>query len=179
MRLLPADELDGAQRELHERVVGGRRAGQPFSSSTERGELFGPFNALLRTTALGMAVQHVGELLRFEGRLPARLRELAILAVGAGCDYEWYSHSRVALAVGVTHADLDALAAGGVPESCDEREAVALRLCRALPHEVPDELYELARRHFDEAELVELSVLTGYYRLLAGVLATFDVPAPE
>ncbi|WP_165912971.1 carboxymuconolactone decarboxylase family protein [Tamaricihabitans halophyticus] len=177
--LLAPAELAEAQRVLQERIVGGKRAGQPFQASTADGRLLGPFNALLYTPELGLAVQEVGEQLRFSGTLPARLRELVILTVGADSVYEWYAHSRVARTVGVTEAELEALAAGGTPETCDSREAVAIEVAKALPGEVDAACYRRARAEFSEAELVELSVLAGYYRLLAGILATFAVPAPR
>lgn len=181
LHLLRPSQLDEAQCDLHEQITGGPRSGQPFQAVTPRGELLGPFNALLYVPELGGAVQRVGEHLRFGGALPARLRELVILAVAAeaGSAYEWYAHSRVARTVGVTHAECGALARTDIPVSCEEREALALRLAATLPQRVPDELYVLLQQHFDEAELAELAVLVGYYRLLAGVLGTFDVPAPE
>lgn len=181
LRPLRPAELDDVQRALYRRITTGPRAGQPFRSVTSCGELLGPFNALLYAPELGAAVQHVGERLRFSGALPARIRELVILAVGTASSsaYELYAHTRIARAIGITDAEIAAITSGQLPESCDEPERLALRLGERLPLRVSDQLYAQARVHFDEAELVELAVLVGYYRLLAGVLGTFDVSAPE
>ena len=44
-----------------------------------RGGVRGPFNALLRSPVLADRVQKLGEFLRFESSIPARLNEFAIL----------------------------------------------------------------------------------------------------
>lgn len=181
--LLRPGELDVRQQALRESIVGGPRVGQPFRTCTDDGELLGPFNALLYAPELGEAVQRIGELLRFDGRLPARLRELVILAVASACgsDYEWYAHSRVAEGLGVTEEELAALSVGEVPQECDRAETAGVKMCLELVRSsrVDEETYEQTRRCFDEAEIVELTVLVGYYRLLSGMLATFDVGAPD
>jgi 4-carboxymuconolactone decarboxylase len=179
---LPPAALDDAQRALYREIIEGARAGQPFASTGAGGELLGPFDALLRVPELGQAVQRVGESLRFAGTLAPRLRELVVLAVAAHWDsgYEWYAHTRVAARLGVTDADLDALRCGAVPDSCDAAETAALGLAHGLLAEraVPPGPYRRAAAALGAAGLVEVACLVGYYGLLAGVLATFDVGAP-
>lgn len=179
--LRPAD-LDDAQRSVHDAVAGSPRASGPFRVVDDEGRLLGPFNALLHCPAIGQAVQQVGGALRFGGALPARTRELVICTVAAhwGSEYEWYAHSRVAVQVGVSPAELDEVRAGQVPEPIDPADEAALRLTRALLRDrvVADETYAHARTHHGDAGVVELCVLVGYYQLLAGLLAAVDVGAP-
>lgn len=180
------DDLDGTQRALHDAIVGGERATGPYRVADEQGRLIGPFNALLSAPQLGHAVQQVGAELRFAGSLPPRTRELVICTVAAhwGSAYEWYAHSRIAPLTGVTAEELAAIGTAGASApllpGVSPAEAAALRLARSLLHdrEVDDATYADAAEHLDRAALVELTVLVGYYQLLAGVLAMADVPAP-
>lgn len=180
--LAPAD-LDDEQRAVHEAIAGGRRAGGPFRLADDEGHLLGPFNAMLHAPVIGDAVQRLGAALRFAGQLPARTRELVICAVAAhwGSEYEWYAHERVARGVGVTTGELERLRVGELPADLAAPEQAALLFTHALLRDraVDDELYDVVRAHYGHAELVELSVLVGYYQMLAGLLAAADVPAPQ
>ena len=65
---IPEEALTPAQRAAAEELASG-----------PRGKLAGPFVPLLRSPELMARVQKVGEYLRFESALPARIKELAIL----------------------------------------------------------------------------------------------------
>ena len=181
--LLRPAELDDAQRAVHEAVAAGPRASGPFRVVDDDGRLLGPFNALLHSPDVGLAVQELGARLRFAGSLSARVRELVICAVAAhwGSEYEWYAHSRVAAQVGVGPAELVAVRAGRTPDGLDPAEEAAFRLAWSLLRDraVDDDTYAHARAHHGEPGVVELCVLVGYYQLLAGLLAASDVGAPE
>jgi 4-carboxymuconolactone decarboxylase len=180
--LLAPESLDGEQRAVYDAVAGGPRAGGPFRLVDDEGRLLGPFNAMLYAPAIGQALQSLGAALRFTGRLPPRTRELVICLVGAhwGSEYEWYAHSRVALAVGISATELEALSAGEIPGGLAPAEEAALQLATSLLRDraVDDDVHAAALEHHGHAGLVELSTLVGYYQTLAGVLATADVPAP-
>lgn len=169
---------------MYEALTGGARAGQAIPLTDEDGGLQGPFDPLLRVPGVGDAVQRLGEQLRFAGVLGGRLRELAILTVATHwrSGYEWYAHTTIAREQGlVTGAEVEALRTGSVPETCDENERAALALVGALLRsgEVPEDVYERVRELLGEEALVELACLAGYYGLLAGVLATFAIGAPD
>src|ERR671934_1360875 len=65
---LTREQMTDAQKRVYDGIVSGPRGGAR-----------GPFNALLRSPDLADRVQKVGEYLRFNTSLPARLNELAIL----------------------------------------------------------------------------------------------------
>ncbi len=67
---LQKSDMTDAQRKAYDGIVSGPRGGAR-----------GPFNALLRSPDLADRVQRVGEYVRFNSSLPARLNELAILVV--------------------------------------------------------------------------------------------------
>ncbi|MET3952773.1 carboxymuconolactone decarboxylase family protein [Arthrobacter sp. UYEF36] len=180
--LLAPHELSDQQRDLYGAIAGPPRGDGPFSIVDETGRLNGPFNALLYSPAIGNAVQTLGAVLRFSGSLPARTRELVICAVAAELEsaYEWYAHSLVATSVGISGAELKRLHDGGIPDTLSADESAALGLTRALLRgtTVGPGIHAAALEHFGHAGIMELSVLVGYYRLLAGILAAGDVPVP-
>ena len=179
--LTPADLTD-AQRCLYDSIVAPPRSTGPFLVVDDDGHLAGPFNALLSAPGLGQSVQALGAALRFSGNLSDRIRELCICLVAAelDSDYEWYAHSRVAVTVGVTADELRDLAVGTVPAALAPAETSALVLTLALlrGNHVSAESYSAALAYHGPGGVVELTVLTGYYRLLAGLLAVAAVPAP-
>lgn len=176
------EQLTKEQRELYDRIAGGERANGPFRMCDEQGRLLGPFNALLQSPGLGGAVERVGAALRFHGELEDRVRELLICAVAAHwrSDYEWYAHSRVARRVGISDADLDALWRGRIPDGLPDGEIAALQLAQALLEErsVDEQVYAAAHERHGTHGVVEICAVVGYYQLLAGMLSTFDIPAP-
>jgi alkylhydroperoxidase family enzyme len=108
------------------------------------------------------------------GLVPARVRELMILRTCAlnGAEYEWGVHvSAFAAAVGLGDAEVQATATGEAG-AIDPGDAVVLRLADELhaTSTVSDELWaELAER-FQQAELIELLAIAGWYRLLSYVI---------
>lgn len=180
--LLTPAEMSPDQQDLYEKITAGPRANGPFTIAYDDGSLAGPFNALLCAPDIGNAVQELGAALRFQGALPDRTRELVICAVAAALnsEYEWYAHSRAAAVVGVSDEDLRELQAGSIPTSASGPEAAALELARELIAEagVSENIRSKAHTHFGPSGLTELTVLVGYYRTLAGLLAVADVRAP-
>ena len=181
--LLAPGELSDQQRRVYEAIAGPPRGNGPFSIVDEAGRLAGPFNALLHSPAIGDAVQGLGAVLRFGGSLPDRTRELVICAVAAELEsaYEWYAHSRVATSVGISGTELEKLHDGESPDTLTADEDAALGLARALlrGNTVSPDVHSAALEHFGHGGITEISVLVGYYRLLAGILAAGDVPLPR
>lgn len=181
--LLTPAELSAEQRAVYNLITGPPRGDGPFTLRYDDGALAGPFNALLFAPAIGTAVQELGAVLRFGGELDGRVRELVICAISADLDsaYEWHAHSRVAATVGVEGAELDHLKSGTEPPTLSAAERAALRFTRALLHHttVSDDLHADVLHHFGHAGVAELSLLVGYYRMIAGLLATGNIPAPE
>jgi alkylhydroperoxidase family enzyme len=181
---LRPDELDPEQRSLYDRIVGGPRAGPGavVPVADDAGRLEGPFNALLFHPHLGAVVQEVGCVLRYEGVLADRSREIVILtvAVARRSAYEWHAHARLGRAAGLGVAEVDALGSRELHVFPVETERVAAELADALARDqaVDDDLYVRAERAIGTAGVLEVAVLVGYYRLLAQQLDLFRVPAP-
>lgn len=180
--LLAPGMLNDEQLALYTTITGPPRAGGPFLVVDDDGHLAGPFNALLYSPQIGEAVQALGAALRFGGKLSHRTRELVICAVAAerSSAYEWYAHSRVALSVGITATELENLRGGFVPADLPDDERSALTFTAALLNgrTVSAEDHATALAHHSHEGITELSILVGYYRALAGLLAAGDVGAP-
>lgn len=183
LRRLTRDELTEPQRELFDVFAGTDRVDRraPWPPVGPDGALEGPFNALLYSAELGMAVQGVGARLR-TSTLPDRARELAILVVAASRDsaFEWAAHQRIARRAGVSEEQIAALAAGASVPDLDATEDLVVRTARSLAHDgdLDDTGYAAAVAGLGERTLFELSTLVGYYALLALQLRLFRVTPP-
>jgi len=152
-----------------------------------RGQVAGPFVALLRSPELCDRTQRLGEYLRYGSVLAPHLRELAILATARFWrqNYEWHTHAPLAERAGVARTLIEALAADALPvdhlpEGLESDEAVVLRFCIELQqsHAVSDRVYGQARALLGEDGVVELCGICGYYTLLAMVLNVARTPLP-
>jgi len=179
---LSPDQLDGAQAELYAAITGGPRAADRGRSPIvdDQGRLLGPFNAMLYNPALGDPMQSLGASIRYRTSLDAATREVAILAVAATLDssFEWFAHERLARAAGVSEETISRIAAGREP---DGDAAVPYRAARELilNGDLSDAGFAEVQNRFGQTGCVELVVLVGYYRMLALMLRTFRVPAPD
>jgi 4-carboxymuconolactone decarboxylase len=169
---IAAADMTPAQRAAAEALISG-----------PRGKLAGPFVPLLRSPELMNRVQKLGEFLRFESALPARIKELAILVVSHHWDqgYEWSFHLPLALKAGVTRETAEAIAAGRRPSDMTPDESAAFELItQSLTTRQPDDqAYAAALHAFGEAGVIELIAFGGYYGLLAMVMNTARTAAPD
>jgi alkylhydroperoxidase family enzyme len=120
--------------------------------------------------------------LRFSGALLNQLaldpvlRELAILRVGQlTARYEWDQHVPVALAVGVTQAQIDALERGALGE-LEPRPRTAVEFATGVVHgTVDDATYAALRAHLDDRQVVELTLVAAHYLMMARMMTTLRI----
>jgi 4-carboxymuconolactone decarboxylase len=176
--------LSGDAAALFDQIAGGERAGQKprFPRVGEDDALEGPFNAMLLSPRLGMAMQQLGGQVRYQSTLTDRCREIAILTVAARWNsaYESYAHEDIGRAVGLTDDEICALAAGRLIEGVDEIEATVAATAQTLAHhaDLDDAQYAVAVGVLGERRLFELVVLVGYYAQVALQLRVFRVQPP-
>jgi AhpD family alkylhydroperoxidase len=108
----------------------------------------------------------LGQAIRSAGRLESALIELVLMRVSQinGCAFCLDMHSKDARAAGETEQRLYVLPAWRETKLYSERERIALAWAEELtrldsPEAVSDALYEQARQVFEEAELVDLTLL--------------------
>lgn len=182
-RLRP-EQLDADQKAVYDGIAGGDRAQgvQHFPLTADDGSLNGPFGVMLHAPRVGSSLQDLGAAIRYRTSLTARVREIAILVVAqsTGSGFEWWAHERVGRAVGLSDAELEALAVGRF-RADDPVEEASAGLCQALLGGGPldDQAYDAFVRQLGVEAMVELSTLVGYYRTLADLMRVFDVGVPS
>jgi alkylhydroperoxidase family enzyme len=119
-------------------------------------------------------------------KLDAKLRELAILLAVKmeGGEYEWVQHVPIAIAVGATQAQVDAIAARKLTGSCfsDLERAVLLFTEQVVEKVRADEpVVREALELLSQREIVELIMTIGFYMMAARITETtrtdLDPPA--
>jgi len=148
-----------------------------------RGEVRGPFIPLLHHPALAQKIQQLGEELRWKGRLPPALTELAVLITARRwtCQHEWLIHEKLARRAGVSGSLIDDLQAGRQPSHMTEDEAAVLAFCTEAhaTGRVGEAAFNKILERFGREGAVELLVLCGYYSMMAMVLNTASMPLPD
>lgn len=163
MPRIPPEKMTEAQKKAAAELAAG-----------PRGELRGPFIALLRSPGLMNPVQKVGEYLRFHCPLDRRVTELATLIAARHWtqQYEWQAHYTHAMNAGLKPALADAIGEGRRPAGMNEDEEIAYDLLTEVLHNksVCDATYARAVAKFGEAGVVDLVGLAGYYSMLAMIM---------
>ena len=169
---LVESDMDEAQLKVYRDLASGPRAG-----------VRGPFNALLRSPILADRAQKLGEYLRFESVLPARLNEFAILITARhwNAQYEWYAHHIHAMKGGLKPEVAADLAQGKRPANMQDDEATVYDFCHELHTNkaVSDATYAKALKQFGERGVVDLIGVSGYYSLVSMVLNVDRQPLPD
>jgi 4-carboxymuconolactone decarboxylase len=151
--------------------------------ASKRGGVVGPFQVLLHCPELAGRVGALGHVIRFEGMLPADVRETAVLAAARemDCAFEWSAHVELARAAGVPDRTVAAIAERRGLEDLTPRERIAIALARESfqRHRIPEELFAAAQAEWGIPGVVELVATLGYYGMLAMILNAAAVePAP-
>ncbi len=168
---LAREQMDEAQRAAADELIAGPRKA-----------VKGPFIPLLRSPLLMQRLQKVGEYLRFDSALPARLNEFATLIVARAWSqqFEWIVHAQAAAQAGTRAAAIAAIREGRRPTDMDDDEALVHDLVTELLAQRgwADASYARALARFGERGVVDLVALVGYFATVCGVLNVAHTP-PE
>jgi 4-carboxymuconolactone decarboxylase len=150
----------------------------------QRGRLDGLYGTLTLHPGLTEMMLAIGRFYRTAAVVPDRQREAATLAVATAtrCAYVWSKHEPSARAAGLPQPAIEALRAGRGDDpvlSADDRDAVAVALEALALRSIPLGLQERAIATWGVEGLLELSMLAGVYRMIAGYLAAIEVPLPD
>ena len=114
--------------------------------------------------------------------LDPRVRELVILHVGrlSGAEYEWVQHVPIALAVGATQDEIDAVERGDL-DALGTAEAAVLRFAGEVVRDVraSDEAFAAVSDHLTPREIVELMLVIGQYMMVARIALNADIEIDE
>jgi 4-carboxymuconolactone decarboxylase len=116
-----------------------------------------------------------------KGLLPPREREIVILRVGwrAQAVYEFGQHTEIGLRCGLSSAEIGGLA--GAEHTWSEGDRLLIALADELCDDdcVTDSTYAALAERWSDAEMMELVITAGFYRLVSGFLNTFGVQLDE
>ena len=121
-----------------------------------------PFAVTAHHTKMFSAMSGFEMALERSKTVPARYKALGELraAMVVGCEFCVDIGSMLALKSGLTEDELKDLVAWESSERLDDKDKLVLAYADAIsgtPVDVPDELFEGLRAHFDEQQLVELT----------------------
>jgi alkylhydroperoxidase family enzyme len=107
-------------------------------------------------------------------------RELLILMVAKleGGEYEWRQHVPIALGVGVTQPQIDALELGSHDDKAfNEAERALLAFGREVTENVrvPEPVFARMREHYSGQEVVEAIFAIGFYMMMARLTEATEV----
>ena len=166
-RIEPVGEPDA---ELQEILAG---------ALTHDGTPLNIFGVLGRHPKLLKRFNLLGGFLLNKGLVPPREREVVILRIGwnAQARYEFGQHTVIGRRCGLTDGEILSLTRP-VEEhdwSAEDRALIALADELADDDCVSDGTWSLLAERWDDAELVELLVLAGFYRMVSGFLNSAGV----
>jgi alkylhydroperoxidase family enzyme len=133
-----------------------------------RGGLINIYKLLLHSPTVTMTwFEHIGAI-RWKTKLTPRLREIAIVRIAQAAKYGYALQQhvpRIAVPDGVSVEECEALKDWRGSKFFNEAERAALAYVDAMivAPEVPDDVFNAIRKHYNEREIVELSVLVGTY----------------
>ena len=148
--------------------------------SGRRGKLINIYRMLLNSPAFAESWFNHSNAVRWKTTLDGRLREIVIIRMGhlAGSQYVLRQHvPSLALAEGLSLEECDALADWSASNMFSDRERAALAYTDTMTRDidVPDEIFAEVKRHFDDRQIVELTVLIGTYNMNARVLQALEL----
>ena len=132
------------------------------------------FRMMAHAEANMIPAMRLGNSILHKQKLSAVNRELLILQAAQleGGAYEWRQHVPIALGVGCTQAQVDAVGRGDYSAAAlNEAERALLTFGREVIENVrvPDAIFAAARAHFSDQEIVESIVTLGFYMMMARV----------
>lgn len=158
----------------------GDEVGQTLSQTLDdpSGEPLAIFRTLARHPRLLKRFNVLGGMFLAKGELPARERELVILRTAwrTNAEYEWAQHAVIGARVGLTDDEIANIGAIDAPAwSEDDRQLMTftdelLAIC-----DVGEARWSAQRARWSDAQLIELVMLIGFYRMVAGFLNTMGV----
>jgi alkylhydroperoxidase family enzyme len=156
---VPNDQIDAASRKLVDEVRAG--AGAPPV------ELVPDYmRTVMKHPEIFRCQMEMGTVL-FNGRIPVRERELAILRIGWLCraPYEWGQHVAIAYRMGLGQEDILRARVGSSAPGWTAHEKAIMRGVEELLEDkaLSDATWDTLSRSWDEAQMIEFPMMVGQY----------------
>jgi AhpD family alkylhydroperoxidase len=145
----------------------------------ERGRVSLLYQVLLNSAPIASGWERLLTAVRNQTGVPSDLRELMILRVAVlnRASFEFDAHVPHAQQAGVSAEKLAAVREMRVSDRFAPLERLVLELTDAMTRdvEVPDDLFERLRPHFDAKALVELVTMVAAYNMVSRLLVALKV----
>jgi 4-carboxymuconolactone decarboxylase len=168
---IPTDKMTDAQKNAVKELL----------STPRTAGVSGPFVPLLRSPEFMNRVQRVGEYLRYQSPLPAKIREMTIIMTARQLtqQYEWDAHYPLAIQGGLTKEKGLAIAQGRRPEGMSDDEEMVYNFVTELQQHgtVTDPTYARVLAKFGEQGMVDIAGLVGYYSTIGMIMNVARTPA--
>jgi alkylhydroperoxidase family enzyme len=172
---MPNDQIDQAAFDMVNKVRAGAGAG-PTTDMPEYMRIMVKHRALFEPNMV------MGDTL-YNGTIPGRERELAILRCGWLCraPFEWGEHVRIGQRCGLTPEEVERTMAGSSAPGWSESDAAILRGVEELigDHTLSDETWAVLARNWNEQQLIEFPFMVGQYVATAYVQNSLRVPLAD
>lgn len=149
------------------------------------GRLINIYRLMLHSPALANAWFDLNQAVRYGTEIDGQSRELAVIRVAIlnGVEYVQRAHGPAyALKEGLTPAQVAALWDWRASQLFNAQQRALLAYTDAMTEniEVTDDVFDNARKHFSERQIVELTMLIGAYNMLTRFLKALKVdPEPS
>ncbi|MFA7603995.1 MAG: carboxymuconolactone decarboxylase family protein [Novosphingobium sp.] len=172
---VPNDRIDQDAFDLVNKVRAGAGAG-PTTDMPEYMRIVIKHRPLFEPNMI------LGDVL-YNGVIPARERELAVLRCGWLCraPFEWGEHVRIGQRCGLTPEEVERVLDGSSAPGWSEHDAAVLRGVEELLADsaLSDETWATLAKSWDEQQLIEFPFMVGQYVAIAFVQNTLRVPLAD
>ena len=148
------------------------------------GRLINVYRLMLHSPTLADAWFNFNQAVRYGTEIDGQCREIAVIRVAILNNVEYVKHAHgpsYALKEGLTAEQVAAIADWQPSQLFNEKQRVLLAYTDAMTRQidVPDNLFAEVRKHFNERQTVELTMLIGTYNMFTRVLQALKIdPEP-
>ena len=170
------DPLTSSDDPGAQKLIDGAAAMAPASPAN----LFG---TLAHQPELARKALRLGRVFLLEGLIDPRIREIAILRTAwrTEAEYEWGQHTSIGRQAGLDDRHITELRTPAlVGDWSDHERAVVDAVDELCAHDkISQDTWIALAATWAEPELVELTLLVGYYRMLAGLMNSAEIELDE
>ncbi|HEX7229391.1 MAG TPA: carboxymuconolactone decarboxylase family protein [Candidatus Binatia bacterium] len=146
------------------------------------GRLINIYRLMLHSPVLANAWFELNQAVRYGTEIDGQSRELAVIRVAILNDVEYVQRAHgpaYALKEGLTAEQVAALSDWKSSNLFNAQQRALLAYTDAMTRniDVPDDVFDNARKHFSERQMVELTMLIGAYNMLTRFLKALKVDA--
>ena len=155
-----------------------------FQNMEQRGgQVLNVFKVMAHCPRVGREFLRLGNAILFNGSLPPKLRELAILRVGdlAEATYEWTQHVPIGIKAGLTDQQIKMMHRWKDSPHFSDQERAVLQYTDEVAQNirVSEETFKAVRDFLTEEQVVELTTTIGYYGMVSRILEALEIELEE